>query len=422
MVHFTLGDNDVHNVMIETCEETGTGDKGKYYRLEWGTEDYLGIYGVDLQKVINGYQVSYENEYDVNVTIGFDELIANIPDDFYQPYFNSLDNDLIFETEIGTITIPNEKVKALFDRAIKPLTITEGITEGYKEYDNIYNIVDGFVSSLFPKLYGQESFSHICYSIVSALIENQLEYQKHRAFVAPEELKTIFSGLLTWYYYLTNTWETSDVDLNEGYPFSDSFDEFSMSEWAETVCGCKIEYDSEPQASIDDLIEAFGSYFEQLGDWIDNFQTHASAEEFYNFNDVFSKNYPFDTSYDDLVPYVRKWVNGVKERYENQFKAEPVVEPVVETPKPLALTSIFQGIKTIMERENSFTLDEESDNELIFSTRENGDSGEEEYSEIDMKEGQRLRRLIRLEYPKEVVSVSLSGVDEWVIMEVSAPE
>jgi len=68
----------------------------------------------------------------------------------------------------------------------------------------------------------------------------------------------------------------------------------------------------------------------------------------------------------------------------------------------------------------SFSLDERNNDEqfMLFATRENGDVGEEEYSEIDFKEAESIEKELKEKYAKNVV-VDIDTCDEWVHIEVT---
>lgn len=63
---------------------------------------------------------------------------------------------------------------------------------------------------------------------------------------------------------------------------------------------------------------------------------------------------------------------------------------------------------------NQYTKDIDT---LIFTTRKNGNVGEEEASEVDIEEGRKLRTLLKKEFPD--IKVSMEVVDEWVDVNVS---
>lgn len=65
-------------------------------------------------------------------------------------------------------------------------------------------------------------------------------------------------------------------------------------------------------------------------------------------------------------------------------------------------------------RFNQYTKDIDT---LIFTTRENGNVGEEEASDVDIEEGRKLRTLLKKEFPD--LKVSMEVVDEWVDVNVS---
>ena len=67
----------------------------------------------------------------------------------------------------------------------------------------------------------------------------------------------------------------------------------------------------------------------------------------------------------------------------------------------------------------SFTFDEEENDYMLFSTRNNGDIMGCEYSEIDWQEGLKLKEDILSLSNIGDVSVILEPCDEWVMLTIS---
>lgn len=79
-----------------------------------------------------------------------------------------------------------------------------------------------------------------------------------------------------------------------------------------------------------------------------------------------------------------------------------------------------ERVKKIVRDNSNFTFDQEEENLLIFSTRENGNMEHEEPGEEDIMEGHRIRRLINSILPE--VSITVEECDEWVILTVANKE
>jgi hypothetical protein len=55
---------------------------------------------------------------------------------------------------------------------------------------------------------------------------------------------------------------------------------------------------------------------------------------------------------------------------------------------------------------------------LAFATRENGDIGEELYSDIDYKNVLNVERLVKTEFGINNIVTNLDVVDEWVLLDI----
>ena len=74
-----------------------------------------------------------------------------------------------------------------------------------------------------------------------------------------------------------------------------------------------------------------------------------------------------------------------------------------------------ESIISHVERISSFVHNETDGNTLTFSTRENGNVGEEEPGEQDIQMAHRVAGDIRHQY--DVKNIEVSSVDEWVYLE-----
>jgi hypothetical protein len=82
---------------------------------------------------------------------------------------------------------------------------------------------------------------------------------------------------------------------------------------------------------------------------------------------------------------------------------------------------IKEEIKKLVKQESWFSLDDDDDDYLLFATRDHGDVGDEEPGIEDIREGQRVGRLIRDRF-WDVVEVELEIVDEWVHLNITDKE
>lgn len=73
------------------------------------------------------------------------------------------------------------------------------------------------------------------------------------------------------------------------------------------------------------------------------------------------------------------------------------------------------SIINYIEKASGFNHDETDGNMLTFSTRENGNVGEEEPGEQDIKMAHQIAGDIRHQY--DVKNIEVSSVDEWVYLE-----
>lgn len=76
----------------------------------------------------------------------------------------------------------------------------------------------------------------------------------------------------------------------------------------------------------------------------------------------------------------------------------------------------LQRAMDIVESSLRFTLDENEDNLLMFSTREHGNVMEETHSPIDFERAYRMAKTLR----EEGFHASVETVDEWVLLHIHA--
>ncbi len=80
----------------------------------------------------------------------------------------------------------------------------------------------------------------------------------------------------------------------------------------------------------------------------------------------------------------------------------------------------IEDIKTYVKNNSWFEEDENEDvtKAVSFITRDNGDVGEEEAGEDDVKKAYEVGRALLDKYGKETISVNVEIIDEWVYITV----
>lgn len=85
------------------------------------------------------------------------------------------------------------------------------------------------------------------------------------------------------------------------------------------------------------------------------------------------------------------------------------------------MNAILNDIIELVTSTSSFTYDDTNERYLLFSTRENGMIMDEQYSQLDVLEAQRVVKLIKSKYPDLGLVYEIEGVDEWVMIFLKAP-
>lgn len=80
---------------------------------------------------------------------------------------------------------------------------------------------------------------------------------------------------------------------------------------------------------------------------------------------------------------------------------------------------IISDIRNIITEDKQTTLEVCSDDYdfINFSTRENGNVGDEEHSEIDFKDAERMEKILLAKY-RGKISTEVETVDEWVHLNI----
>ena len=73
----------------------------------------------------------------------------------------------------------------------------------------------------------------------------------------------------------------------------------------------------------------------------------------------------------------------------------------------------IEGTKTYMEIENEGDM-----NNIFLSTRENGDVGSETPGREDIKEAQRVQKILQKKFAKDDIKIAASTTDEWVNLHI----
>lgn len=70
------------------------------------------------------------------------------------------------------------------------------------------------------------------------------------------------------------------------------------------------------------------------------------------------------------------------------------------------------------DRDSTLVLTDEGDNFITFSTRENGDVGEEMSSQIDFDDAWRMSKKLLMEFTGKI-KADIEEVDEWVYLNIT---
>jgi len=70
------------------------------------------------------------------------------------------------------------------------------------------------------------------------------------------------------------------------------------------------------------------------------------------------------------------------------------------------------------DRDSTLVLTDEGDNFITFSTRENGDVGEETTSPIDFDDAWRMSKILLMEFTGKI-KADIEEVDEWVYLNIT---
>ena len=70
------------------------------------------------------------------------------------------------------------------------------------------------------------------------------------------------------------------------------------------------------------------------------------------------------------------------------------------------------------DRDSTLVLTDEGDNFITFSTRENGDVGEEMSSQIDFDDAWRMSKKLLMEFTGKI-KANIEEIDEWVYLNIT---
>lgn len=82
------------------------------------------------------------------------------------------------------------------------------------------------------------------------------------------------------------------------------------------------------------------------------------------------------------------------------------------------MNKVLKDIISIVESTTAFYFNEDGDSFLEFTSRENGDVGSEEPSQLDVDEARTVIKLIKSKYPDLGLKYDIETVDEWVYLTV----
>ena len=176
---------------------------------------------------------------------------------------------------------------------------------------------------------------------------------------------------------------------------------------------------------IDELNTDERFYVEEL---IKGLNTKNRSKTEIEANEYFIENEMADQLTKDKQFYVVKLIENSKkkpapkiESKKSASKLQP--DPVKKSPekKSESLESIKKQIIDFVEKNSWFELDDDSDDFMLFATRENGNVGSESPGSKDIAEAKRLKQEIEKKF-KGLVKIELEAVDEWVHINIDIKE
>ena len=164
--------------------------------------------------------------------------------------------------------------------------------------------------------------------------------------------------------------------------------------------------------------DKYGNHLEPQFKKGDKITYHGAPGKIDGVNKGHGGKYTYDVSYkahDGKLSGYQTFVDNKSDQIE--LLEGFINEASVSLDKSLhaKILKFIDSIKTYMD-----VYDEDDLEEIMLNTRENGDVGSETTGREDIKEAQRVQKLIKKKFPDLIVSIE--EVDEWVHLNIQAPK
>lgn len=124
--------------------------------------------------------------------------------------------------------------------------------------------------------------------------------------------------------------------------------------------------------------------------------------------------------YDNIQVIDTVGVGGYNVNFDT---VEDDVEDEIVKPKNIDKFNLMSEICMFVESNSYLSIDFDEkdwddDSTIDFTTRENGDVGDETYSQLDVNEAVRVKKLLVIKFKTKIEEISIEGVDEWVNLSI----
>jgi hypothetical protein len=168
--------------------------------------------------------------------------------------------------------------------------------------------------SKFDKETG-EKFNNFIDNITKKVIELHLVNQAKRPFILPFEAFELFLNLKLAYQAILE-YLNSESSVNERfankYPFGASFEDLGIEAWCDVFLQNEPSYmlniipKTKPK-NLEAAVWEFAGMLDKIDNYLNDFTTKYSRNEYESFIELFTKIYPFQSSFDEIVLDIGHW-------------------------------------------------------------------------------------------------------------------
>jgi len=463
------------SALINSIEFKDFDDKnGGNYEMNFGDEvshETIDIDSALLQELIDEKSIIYSDTNIGDVTIqlndapwlndGEEDADEDVDYSFHAmfPETNPLNKKKVetgFDVEVIKYFPNAEEFDKLFADKL-PVFKTLNLDVDSHQYDDNYEIVKSvaqeYLTKKFPNVKESkasqydfitkteadisrdsewENLMTACGDLASELVQKYLQYLQQANFTLDPEMIEELSKFEGSWHFLSSFWEKQSNILNTNYPLKQSFDEYTVKiiNWVNQITSNYFYEDREDIFEIEPEDKNIPNLLNILKDSMININNLWNQKESSTttpiadkFNEWMQIQYPFELSFDDLTHDMTKWIDNclklISQIKVNSKSVNLLNLDSASKDKSTLIKEIkeFIAVESYFEDDNGDEEDQDEDDELEFSTRENGDVGSEEPGYEDIVESKRLRKELLQHFPN-YVTTRTDVVDEWVYVYV----